>query len=669
LKAYPRVTRAEVVCVLCYCAILLWVNLYICRDFFTDHTARMNSMHGFWAAMAKHAGSAWFAPTWWPYSYCGVPFEAVYAPLVPAFTAAWAIAGSIPYEQAFGAATGFFYCLAPLALFLMAWGLTRAPGTSFFASLLYSLTSVSQLLVPDGHFQLAQYWDSRRLFVTAVWDDTPHLAALSLLPLLILCLAYAIEQRGKIWYAAGAVVVALMTVASAFGPVDAVLASVCLLFVLRRENWRRNALVVAGIGALGYLLAIAFVPPSVWLAIQESARASNQEKWTIGSLTALTLLIAGWAVLWSLIHSRILQWPYQFFMLFTWVAFCIPFTGEILHRRLLPQPERYRLELELALTLPICFGAKYLLEKLPASVRRSFIFLLLAIAAEQVESHRKREKELLLPQDITQTVEYRAAIWAEHNLPSQRVFFPGSVAMWANDFTNIQQLSGGSWSMATNQSEQKAEIQIVFGSGASGRDASLTWLKAYGVSAVAVSARDSQEFWKPYADPSKFDSLPLLWTEGGVSIRRVPVLSASLAHFVPADAIVQHAPGNPEDLGEVARYVSALDDPGLPLPEMEWRGLNRILIHTNATAGHALSVQVSYHSGWHAAANGEPRKIRKDGLGLMWLDPACNGPCQIDLHYDGGWELRICRVISYATIAGLVFWLMFRAFTRSRNQA
>jgi hypothetical protein len=284
-KAGRRLTGGELARVAVYCAILLWVNLYICRDFFTDHTAHMNSMHGFWAAMAKHSGQAWFVPTFWPYWYCGIPFEAAYAPLVPAFTAAWARAGSIPYEQAFGAVTGFVYCLGPLALFLMAWALTRAPSPSFFAGLFYSLTSVSQLLVPDGAFQFAKLWDARRLFVTAIWDDTPHVAALSLLPLLILCLVFAIEQRGRIWYAAGAAIVALMTVTSAFGPVDAVLVTICLLFVLNREDWRRNTLVVAGIGGFGYLMAIGFVPPSVWAAIQEAARASNDEKWTVGSLT------------------------------------------------------------------------------------------------------------------------------------------------------------------------------------------------------------------------------------------------------------------------------------------------------------------------------------------------------------------------------------------------
>ena len=31
----------------------------------------MNSMHGFWVALARHGGHSWFQPSWWPYWDCG----------------------------------------------------------------------------------------------------------------------------------------------------------------------------------------------------------------------------------------------------------------------------------------------------------------------------------------------------------------------------------------------------------------------------------------------------------------------------------------------------------------------------------------------------------------------------------------------------------------------
>jgi len=59
-----------------YLAALLWINLYICRDlFFVEHLGHMNSMHGFWMAMARLASHHWWRPGWWPYWDAGMPFE------------------------------------------------------------------------------------------------------------------------------------------------------------------------------------------------------------------------------------------------------------------------------------------------------------------------------------------------------------------------------------------------------------------------------------------------------------------------------------------------------------------------------------------------------------------------------------------------------------------
>src|SRR5207248_3803560 len=133
------------------------------------------------------------------------------------------------------------------------------------------------------------------------------------------------------------------------------------------------------------------------------------------------------------------------------------------------------------------------------------------------------------------------------------------------------------------------------------RHLTLTWLKAYGVGAVAISGKDSQEYWKPFTHPEKFEGvLPALWTEGGVTIYRVPLREFTLAHIVPERALVRREPRFPDDIAEVEKYVAALDDPSLPGSAFDWEGSNRIRIRTQSAAGQALSIQVSYHPGWHA---------------------------------------------------------------------
>jgi hypothetical protein len=59
----------------------------------------------------------------------------------------------------------------------------------------------------------------------------------------------------------------------------------------------------------------------------------------------------------------------------------------------------------------------------------------------------------------------------------------------------------------------------------------------------------------------------------------------------------------------------------------------------------------------HAIANGRPVSIHRDGRALMWIQTGCDGNCAVDLNYDGGWALRLCRWIS--AIASAILFIMF----------
>jgi hypothetical protein len=639
-----------------YAIALLWINAYICRELFHQDLAPMASMHGFWAALAERAQGSWFHAAWWPYWDGGMPFEFTYAPLVPALTAAWAAARGIPHTIAFNAVTGALYCLAPVTLFAMAWILSRSPGYSFLAALFYSLTSSGQLFVPD-EASLKSFWYARRLYLVASWDDTPHLAAVTLLPLIVLLLWLSLRERRIIYYAGAAATIGLAALASAFGPVIAIISVICVVAVHPRRDYARNFALTLAIGAFGYALAASFLPPSLVAAMRSSSEGLTEPPtWTVGSLTAVALLILGWIVLWRCLNRWAAGTWLRFLALFAFVMSSIPILALHLHRRFLPQPVRYQAEMEMALSLLLVFGAKIWLERAPRSVRRAALFLILALAAEQIVSHRDYAKNLLRGADPAQTLEYRAAQWTAQNLPGVRVMMPGTLAQWANAFTDVQQYSGGSWSVARNSMQQRGLAAIFNGGDTPEKDArvSLAWLKAFGVGAVGVSAPGGQEFWKPYAHPSKFDAiLPVLWRDSGVTFYRVPQRSASFAHVVPEPAVVRTGPLSVSDIDGLESYNSAVDDPSLPLAGFQWDGRNRIHIRGVFAPGQALSVQVSHHPGWHASVAGRDVPIHRDGIGLMWLTPPCSGACEVQLDYDGGWELRLCRWLSSLAIASL----------------
>ncbi|HUA58982.1 MAG TPA: hypothetical protein VML19_09525 [Verrucomicrobiae bacterium] len=651
-----KTSRREAVLAVLFALILGWINTYIVRDTFFGVSAHMNSMHGFWTAIAARAGSSWFRATWWPFWEMGVPFEYTYSPLVPGLAALIGWVRRCPPGMAYQSVTGLIYILGPLTMFFAAWRLTRRPGASFAAGLLYSLTSVTQVLAPDGVLEAKNFWDARRLYVMTVWDDTPHMAALAFLPLVILFLARSIETRRPIYYAATAVSIAATGLASAFGPVAVVMAAICLLAVLGPENWRGNALLTAGLGAWGWAIAAPFLSPSFMGAIRE-ANAAQEGAWNLQSLTALTFTILGWSILWHYLPRFTTDWRIRFFVLFAWVVSSIPLADLIMHSHFLPQPGRYKLEMELALPLAAVFAAGLLANRIPRAIRIALVLYLLALAAQQVSNFRKAEKADTFPREITTTIEYRAAIWAQQNYPNLRFFMPGSIAQWTNTFTGVQQFTGESFTMAVNQVQQRADTMIAFGTDDVAAEVrmSLAWLKAYGVGVIAVTSKESEEFWKAFTHPQKFDGvLPVLWSQGGVTMYRVPLREFTLAHVVPESALVKRQPLQPDDTAEVERFAAALDDASLPGTSFDWEGRNRIRIRSTVVPGQVLTIQEGYHPGWHASVSGKSTPVHRDGLGLMWLRPDCHGNCEVTLDYDGGWELRVCRWLSWLALAGLV---------------
>jgi hypothetical protein len=207
---------------------------------------------------------------------------------------------------------------------------------------------------------------------------------------------------------------------------------------------------------------------------------------------------------------------------------------------------------------------------------------------------------------------------------------------------------------------QDSAVETIYNTGETGdKDfrISLDLLKAFGVGAVAVSGKGSREYWKPFAHPDKFiGRLPLLWMEDDVAIYRVSGPGYSLAHVVDKSSLVKDNRGKLPPLSDIEPFVNQLDDPSIPRADLQWEGRNRIKIHAVTRPGQVISIQVSYHPGWRASVNGKPAELHRDGLGLMWLESGIGGPSEVNISYNGGTQLWVCRVI---TLTALVLFLAF----------
>jgi hypothetical protein len=554
-------------------AALLWINLYICRDWFAHTTAWMNSLHGFHTALARHGVS--LMPSWWPFWDCGMPQEFASAPLVPALASLRHGSPLLGYQSV----SAVFYCAAPLALFALAWVLTRSTVSSFLAALFFSLLSPAQIIVPEGGFSWAGLFSPHRFKLQAVWDETPHVAALTFLLLFVALLIHARDTQRNRYSLLAAVCLALAILAWPFAIIAAAIAALSL------------GAPVVGMFAWALLLTARWIPPSLWWSM--GVASAEHDGWNIGVLKYFAAL----AVIWFTIEhflQRAKDWRLPFLLLWTFALAAAPVLEMRLQRVILPQAHRFRIDLEAAIALLVVVAAA----RLPRPARVGIAVAALIGAIPLLLAHRREAKDVLYPRDPARAMEYRIAQRIARDLPGQRVLLPGSIAHWANAFTDVQQFGGGEGTTAYNQIQQRA-LKSAF-------EGDLGPLAAYDVAAIAVPGADSAEFWKPFTHPEAFAAqLPALWSDEGVTVYRIPQSSAAT---------------------------------------LQWHDRNHVTVHTDTGI-----IPINYHPGWHSSVPLQP-----DPHGLIQV----SGPVTLDLTYDGGTELRICGIVSMlawlATVAVLV---------------
>ncbi len=649
---------------------LLALNALICRElFFTEYTKHLGSIEAAFIAIGRYMLEHPFEFGWFPLWYCGIPYQNAYPPLMHTLVAAAAwVSGASP-ALAYHAVTAFMYCLGPVTVFLLALKFSGRLSVGFPAGLAYSLISPSIPFVEPARLWEQITWNPVRLDSLVVYGDSPHISSLTLLPLALLALHRALQRRtpGSIYLAAAALAAVVMTNwLGAFA-----LAVAVLSYLLARSNeptWGRTVALACCVGGIAYALAAPWIPPSTISALSYGAQH------LVGRYP-MTLAHLGYAALAALAAVLLRRFcrRRQASLFASFSAFLLLFFGTLvlfadwLGVFLMPQAFRYRHELEMALCLLGAFACVRLADRLPRLGKGLLACAAAAAALLQFGGLRSRARELIQPIDMTQTVEYRAPVWLRENLPDARVFITGSTQFWLNAFTDNPQIGGG-----VDQGIVNRQIPIVrYGIPYTENDGENTamWLRLYGAQAVVVSGPDGRDFYKhDWRDPAKFEGvLPELWRDRGDVIYAVPQRSSSLAHVILPEHMVERPPLNNFDLEPVRPLADALEDASLPLASFVWQSPDRALIAADLAGGRLLFVQIAYHPGWRAAVRGEPRAIRKDGLGFMVIEPRCQGPCAVTLTYDGGLEMRLAKLLSALTALGGLVWV-FRA-RRSRAPA
>lgn len=647
--------------------LLVAVNAFVCRRLFvTEYLDQMGSIEGAYIGLSRWILEHPHQLDWFPLWYGGIPFQNAYPPLLHLVVALTAGAFSISPALAHHLAGAAMYSLGPAALYWLAATLSGRRALSLAAGILYTLLAPSAILVPAIARDMGTAFGPRRLHALVSYGEGPHIAALALLPAAVVFFHKALARpgAGRVLLAAlGLAAVPLTNWLGAFALAVAIGA-----YLLAYQDWRRPArlLWAVAIAAAAYALAAPWIPPSTLAAIRHNAQ------YTVGHypMTGAHYLSGGVVLAAAVAFSALLRrrgaarWLI-FFALFSFAMAAIALSGYWFGVYLMPQPERYHLEMDLALAMPATFLLAAAVGRLPARWRRVVILAAVLAAVIQIDECAYQARKWIRPVDIRRTVEFEVARWLQENVPGGRVLATGSIRFWLNAFSDNPQLGGGFDQGIVNRMIPKVTFGIPFTRGDGERCA--RWLRVYGIEAAVVSGPATRDAYRDYRDADKFRGvLPELWRSGDDAIYGVPRRRSSLAHVVRRDEIVARAPYNIEDVEPMIAYEAALEDGSRPPARITWRGPGQAVIEADLRPGEVISVQISYHPGWRAAVRGTEVPVRADGLGLMVLEPDCAGRCTLQMKFDGGWEMRLARLAQAAAVLMVLMWWL-RGRRRARR--
>jgi hypothetical protein len=647
-----------------------WITIWLFR---TAYTVQMGSIEAAYIGLARYIAGHFGELNWFPLWYGGIPFPDSYPPLLHVFVAAVSSAGHLSAGLAYHVVVAAVYALGPVALYWAARRLGAGCAAAFTGSLLYSLVSPSCWLVREIRADSGGWFGARRLTTLVPYGEGPHLTSLLFFALAIGALHLALEKRRPLHYLAAAVALACVVLSNWIGAFALALAVGCYLLAgwdgARGLGWFPRWLRAAAIGCYAYALAVPWATPSTIRTIRTNApklvgwESTPPERALAGVMIAGLLLLA-----WTLRRWRV-EPGVRFGAMFLWGMAVVTLGAYWLHIKVIPQPERYHLEMDLAFWLMVTLAAGPIAVRLRGAswlaVRKyAWVFIALACVPIAVHQHR-RARDMEKPIDIGGTAEYRISHWLGDHMAGRRVFAPGTVSFWMNAFSDTPMIVGGFDNGIRNELLWGVNYQIYAGDKL---EIAMAWLKALGCDAIVGGDPATGEVYHPYKYPEKLHELRELWRDGAEVIYEVPRARPSLAHALHSTDLVREAPPS-YYVKPLEPFLAALDDPSLPAARFQWRGSSAATISADLRPDLLLYVQVTWDEGWHARVGGQPRKMWADALGQMVVEPRCSGPCTVDLVWDGGAEMRVARIVSPAALLAGLCWIVWGKLWRKRSDS
>ena len=339
--------------------VLFALNAYVCRELFRiEYTRHMGSIEAAFISLARYISQNWSDLTWLPLWYGGIPFQNSYPPLLHSMNAALTSLTALSPARSYHVVTATLYCLAPVTLYILARRFCSSRTAAFFAGLLFTALSPSAFLIPQIRQDMGTVFGARRFETLVFYGEGPHLLGLVLLPLAIVALDVAVAGRRR-WTLVPAAVAMAATVLSNWLAGFALAAAV-LAYVLARRDIVRALGIAAVCGVLAYALALPWIPPSTVAVIETNAKTIGGDFTGIYRSFPLRALFlgSGVGIIVYVLRRTNASLGLGFAALYSFLTAAIVLASAWLQIALVPQPDRYHLEMELALCLLLAFAAR-----------------------------------------------------------------------------------------------------------------------------------------------------------------------------------------------------------------------------------------------------------------------------------------------------------------------
>lgn len=626
------------------------------------YTDNWGSIESTFIADARMLKDHWPRPLWQPYWYVGTRFDYVYPPALRYGTAALAKYYPMDPAKAYHLYTGFFYCFGMAGIYVLARVGSKRRWASFFAALIAAVVSPAYPLFPEV-FEDGFRFGTTKLNALVRYGEGPHMTALAWIPVALAFTWLALERRNRLWAIAGGLASAMVVSNNFYGATALAMLYPLVVWALwlQQRDWRVFSLALwPPLVAYG-LCAFWLTPEYLRITLRNMRYVSETgNRWSIW--LALVAIVAFLSISNRSDRKRKAN-PWIIFVVGATLLFTLNTVGNRWMKfRVIGEPMRLIPELDILYIFVIVAIGAYLWDRRRRFARGAVV--LGAAALIYTHANYLRHHRAIFPDrvDHQNVLYYKIPSWIAEHYPNSRSYVTGAVRFWFNTWHDLAQLGGSSEQGLENPTVMPAQWEIVMGSDP---EIATLWLQVMGVDLVATHGKNSEEWYKDFSYPDKFEGkLKTVYDDGKENrIYEIPRRYRSLARVVDRAALNALPPKVEQAEKAPLAQVAAVYENGPEAPTTtRWIGTDELEVKANVAAGQSLIVQVTHDDQWRAESNLGPQPIAKDVLGFMRID-AQPGVQWVRLRFEKPLSKTIGEILFFLTlfVTGWVIWTQRKA--------